>query len=104
MVLTVVSVLLIALFSYVNLTVGRNFDFKPDLTLILATPQPYITSESVRLFEKTLQMLVIEPGSYCLAARKFTTLLTVASVLLIALFSYVNLTVSRNFNFKPELI
>ena len=52
MVLTVVSVLLIAHFSYVNLTVGRNFDFKPDLTLILATAQPYITLESVRLLEK----------------------------------------------------
>ena len=74
MVLTVVSVLLIALFSYVNLTVGRNFNFKPDLTLILATAQPYITLESVRLLEKTLQMLGIEPGSYCLAARNFTTL------------------------------
>ena len=38
-------------FSYVNLTVGRNFNFKPDLTLIQATPQPFITSESVRLHE-----------------------------------------------------
>ena len=46
-------------------------------------------------------MLGIEPGSYCLAARNFTTLLTVASVYLIALFSYVNLTVGRNFKFKP---
>ena len=101
MVLTVVSVLFIALFSYVNLTVGRNFNFKPDLTLIQATPQPYITLESVRLLERTLQMLGIEPGSYCLAARNFTTLLTVAYVYLIALFSYVNLTVGRNFNFKP---
>ena len=73
-VLTVVSVLLIALFSHVNLTVGRNFDFKPDLTLILATAQPYITLESVRLLEKTLQILGIEPGSYYLAARNFTTL------------------------------
>ena len=72
--LTVVSVLLIALFSYVSLTVGRNFDFKPDLTLILATAQPYITLESVRLLEKTLQLLGIEPGSYCLEARNFTTL------------------------------
>ena len=98
---TVVSVLLNAHFSYVNLTVGHNFDFKPDLTLILATAQPYITLESVRLLEKTLQMLGIEPGSYCLAARNFTTLLTVASVYLIAHFSYVNLTVGRNFNFKP---
>ena len=51
MVLTVVSVLFIALFSYVNLTVGRNCDFKPDITLIQATPQPFITSESVRLHE-----------------------------------------------------
>ena len=101
MVLTVVSVLLIALFSYVNLTVGRNFDFKPDLTLILATAQRCITLESVRLPQKTQEMLGIEPGSYCLAARNFTTLLTVASVYLIALFSYVNLTVGRNFNFKP---
>ena len=101
MVLTVVSVLFIALFSYVNLTVGRNFNFKPDLTLIQATPQPCITLESVRLLEKTQEMLGIEPGSYCLAARNFTTLLTVASVYLIALFSYVNLTVFRNFNFKP---
>ena len=100
MVLTVVSVLFIALFSYVNLTVGRNFNFKPDLTLIQATPQPCITLESVRLLEKTQEMLGIEPGSYCLAARNFTTLLTVASVYLIALFSYVNLTVGRNFNFK----
>ena len=74
MVLTIVSVLLIALFSYVNLTVGRNFDFKPDLILILATAQPYITLESVRLLEKTLQMLGIEPCSHCLAARNFTTL------------------------------
>ena len=72
--LTVVSVLFIEPFSYVNLTVGRNFDIKPDLTLILATAQPYITLESVRLLEKTLQMLGIEPGSYCLAARNFTTL------------------------------
>ena len=88
-------------FCYVNLTVGRNFNFKPDLTLILATAQPYITLKSVRLLEKTLQMLGIEPGSYCLAARNFTTLLTVASVYLIAIFSYVNLTVGRNFNFKP---
>ena len=101
----VVSVLFIALFSYVNLTVGRNFDFKPDLTLILATAQPYITLESVRLLEKTLQMLGIEPGSYCLAARNFTTLpniLTVESVLLIALLSYVNLTAGRNFYFKDD--
>ena len=103
MVLTVVFVLLIALFSYVNLTVGRNFDFKPDLTLILATPHPYITLESVRLLEKTLQMLGIEPGSYCLAARNFIMVLTVESVLLIALLSYVNLTTGRNFNFKPDL-
>ena len=73
--LTVASVYLIALFSYVNLTVGRNFDFKPDLTLILATAQPYITLESLRLLEKTLQMLGIEPGSYCLAARNFLRLL-----------------------------
>ena len=51
MVFTVVSVLFIELFSYVNLTVGRNFNFKPDLTLIQATPQPFITSESVRLHE-----------------------------------------------------
>ena len=51
MVLTVVSVLFIALFSYVSLTVGRNFNFKPDLTLIQATTQPFITSESVRLHE-----------------------------------------------------
>ena len=36
MVLTVVSILFIALLSYVNLTVGRNFNFKPDLTLILS--------------------------------------------------------------------
>ena len=93
--------LFIALFSYVNLTIRRNFNFKPDLTLIQATPQPYITLESVRLLERTLQMLGIEPGSYCLAARNFTTLLTVAYVHLIALFSYVNLTVGRNFNFKP---
>ena len=93
--------LFIALFSYVNLTDRRNFNFKPALTLIQATPQPYITLESVRLLERTLQMLGIEPGSYCLAARNFTTLLTVASVYLIALFSYVNLTVGRNFNFKP---
>ena len=101
MVLTVVSVLFIALFSYVNLTVGRNFNFKPDLTLIQATPQLCITLESVRLLEKTQEMLGIEPGSYCLAARNFTTLLTVASVYLIAHFSYVNLTVGRKFNFKP---
>ena len=93
--------LFIELFSYVNLTVRRNYHFKPDLTLIQATPQPYITLESVRLLERTLQMLGIEPGSYCLAARNFTTLLTVAYVYLIALFSYVNLTVGRNFNFKP---
>ena len=88
-------------FCYVNLTVGRNFNFKPDLTLILATAQPYITLKSVRLLEKTLQMLGIEPGSYCLAARNFTTLLTVASVYLIAIFSYVNLTVGRNLPSKP---
>ena len=100
MVFTVVSVLLIALFSYVNLTVGRYFHFKPDLTLSQATPKPYITLESVRLLEKTLQMMGIEPGSYCLAATNFTTLLMVASVILIALFSYVNVTVGRNFNFK----
>ena len=74
MVLTVVSVLFIALFSYVNLTVGRNFNFKPDLILIQATPQPCITLESVRLLEKTLQLLGIEPCSHCLAARNFTTL------------------------------
>ena len=74
MVITVVSVVLIALFSYVNLTVGRNFNFKPDLTLIQATQQPYITLESVPLLEKSLQRLGIEPGSRCLAARNFTTL------------------------------
>ena len=74
MVLTVVSVLFIAIFSYVNLTVGCNFNFKPDLTIIQATPQPSITLESVRLLEKTLQMLGIEPGSYCLAARNFLRL------------------------------
>ena len=51
MFLTVESVLLIALLSDVNLTAGRNFTFKADLTLIQATPQPYITSESVRLHE-----------------------------------------------------
>ena len=101
MVLTVVSVFFIALFSYVNLTVGRNFNFKPDLTLIQATPQLCITLESVRLLQKTQEMLGIEAGSYCLAARNFTTLLTVASVYLIALFSYVNLTLFCNFNFKP---
>ena len=101
MFLTVESVLLIALLSYVNLTARCNFYFKADLTLIQVTPQPYITLESVRLLERTLQMLGIEPGSYCLAARNFTTLLTVASVYLIALFNYVNLTVGRNFNFKP---
>ena len=67
MVLTVVFVLLIALFSYVNLTVGRNFNFKPDITLIQATPQPYITLESVRLFEKAEHLLGIEPGLHCLA-------------------------------------
>ena len=102
MVLTVVSVLFIALFSYVNLTVGRNFNFKPDLTLIQATPQPCITLESVRLLEKTLEMLGIEPGSYCLAARNFTTLVTVASVYLIALFSYVNLTVAVTSTLNPN--
>ena len=51
MFLTVESVLLIALLSYVNLTASRNFNFKPDLPLIQATPQPFITSESVRLHE-----------------------------------------------------
>ena len=51
MFLTVESVLLIALLSYVNLTAGGNFNFKADLTLIQATPQPFITSESVRLHE-----------------------------------------------------
>ena len=65
MFLTVESVLFIALFSYVNLTVGRNFNIKPDLTLIQATPQPCITLESVRLLEKTLEMMGIEPWSYC---------------------------------------
>ena len=70
----VVSVLLIALFSYVNLTVGRNFNFKPDLTLIQATQQPYITLESVWLFEKSEHLLEIEPGPHCLATRNFTTL------------------------------
>ena len=75
MVLTVESVLLIALLSYINLTAGRNFNFKPDLTLIQATPQPYITLESVRLIEKTLQMPEIEPGSYCLAVINFLRLL-----------------------------
>ena len=74
MVLTVVSVLFIALFSYVNLTVVRNFNFKPDLTLIQATPQLYITLESVRLFEKAEHLLEIEPGPHCLASRNFTTL------------------------------
>ena len=101
MFLTVESVLLIALLSYVNLTAGRNFYFKADRTLIQATLQRCITLESVRLPQKTQEMLGIEPGSYCLAARNFTTLLTVASVYLIALFSYVNLTVGRNFNLKP---
>ena len=51
MVPTVESVLLIALLNYVNLTTGLNFNFKPDLTLIQATPQPFITLESVRLNE-----------------------------------------------------
>ena len=51
MFLTVESVLLIALLSYVNLTAGRNFNFKADLTLTQATPQPFITSECVRLHE-----------------------------------------------------
>ena len=51
MFLTVESVLLIALLSYVNLTGGRNFYFKADLTLIQVTPQPFIISESVRLHE-----------------------------------------------------
>ena len=51
MFLTVESVLLIALLSYVNLTAGCNFYFKADLTLTQVTPQPFITSESVRLHE-----------------------------------------------------
>ena len=42
MALTVVSVLLIALFNYVNSTANRNFKFKPDLTLIKATTEPYL--------------------------------------------------------------
>ena len=46
-------------------------------------------------------MLGIEPRSFCLAAGNFTTQLTVASVYLIALFSYINLTVGCNINFKP---
>ena len=51
MFLTVESVLLITLLSYVNLTAGRNFYFKADRTLIQVTPQTFITSESVRLHE-----------------------------------------------------
>ena len=51
MFLTVESALLIALLSYVNLTAGRNFYLKADRTLIQVTPQPFITSESVRLHE-----------------------------------------------------
>ena len=51
MFLTVESVLLIALLSYVNLTAGRNFYFKAERTLIQVTPQPFITSESVGLHE-----------------------------------------------------
>ena len=31
------SVVIMVVFSYVNLTAGRNFNFKPDLTLIQAT-------------------------------------------------------------------
>ena len=74
MFLTVESVLLIALLSYVNLTDGCNFYFKADLTLIQVTPQPFITSDSVRLHELTLQLQGIEPGSHSLPARNFTTL------------------------------
>ena len=72
--LTVASVLLIAHFSYVNLIVGRNFNFKPDLTLIQATPQTSFMLESVRWLENNLHLLGIEPGSHCLAASNFTTL------------------------------
>ena len=42
MALKVVSVLLIALFNYVNSTAKRNFRFKPDLTLIQETTEAYL--------------------------------------------------------------
>ena len=49
--LTVVSVLLIALFNYVNSNANRNFKFKADLTLIQETTEPYLPLSSVRQLE-----------------------------------------------------
>ena len=51
MALTVVSVLLIAVFNNVNSTTNRNFKFKPDLTLIQETTEPYLPLQNVRQLE-----------------------------------------------------
>ena len=51
-------------------------NFNTDLTLISDTPQLYVKLESVRLLEKTLAALGIEPVSHCLTARNFITIPT----------------------------
>ena len=51
MALTVMSVVLIALFIYVNSTANRNFKFKHDLTLIQETTESYLPLYSVRQLE-----------------------------------------------------
>ena len=60
----------------------------------LDTPQITAKLESVRQLEKTLYVLGIEPGSYGLQVRSFTTLQNVAYTCLPSfncLYSYANL-------------
>ena len=78
MLLTDVCLLLIHNYSCAKCVVGRNFNFKADLTLILVTPQISVKLESVRQLENTLYMLGFELWSHYLTVRNFNTLLKVA--------------------------
>ena len=78
MLLTDVCLLLIHIYSYANSTDGHNFNFKPDLTLIEATPHISVKLESVWQLEKALNMLGFEPWFHCLTVRRFNTLPNVA--------------------------
>ena len=99
MALTVVSALLIALFNYVNSTANRNFKFKPD-------------SRNNRIIFTIIKCTAARINPALAGNRTWVSLFSShklyhpakwSSVVIIVVFSYVNLTAGRKFNFKPDL-
>ena len=98
MALTVASVLLIALFNNVNSTAKRNFKPNPNsrdnrtvFTIIKCTAARINpASAGNRTWVSLFSNHKLYPAKW-------------SSVVIMVVFSYVNLTAGRNFNFKPDL-